>query len=86
MVMTRRANCGIEIAVIDRGLGIPDEIADQLFKGKVKRDPPGKGLGMGLLMAEAIMETYDGRIRLGPHGSDGTEMIMWLPVGAAATS
>jgi signal transduction histidine kinase len=79
---TRAASGGAEIFVSDTGPGIPDEVAAKLgLEPIVKADEDG-GMGMGLLMAHAIVQTCGGRIRLGSTGPDGTTMIIWLPCDA----
>jgi GAF domain-containing protein/anti-sigma regulatory factor (Ser/Thr protein kinase) len=78
-VATRSTNQDIEIVVTDNGRGIPDNIAGQLFGGQVKKAEESKGLGMGLLMAQAIVETYGGRIDIGRRDAGGTSMVLRMP-------
>jgi len=73
---------GIEIAVSDTGRGIPEEVKRQLFKNRILESGKGRGLGMGLLMAQAIMETYSGKIYCKNTNGNGTTMAIWLPLKA----
>jgi signal transduction histidine kinase len=82
-VETRLADGGIELIISDGGGGIPDEIFEQLLKKPVEQtradSQSKKGMGMGLLMADAIVEAYAGRLRVGKTGPEGTSMVIWLP-------
>ena len=69
----------VEISFKDTGKGIPQEVLSRLFKEHIET-PRGKGLGMGLLMAQAIVQTYGGDIQVQKTGPDGTTMVIWLPV------
>jgi C4-dicarboxylate-specific signal transduction histidine kinase len=70
----------VDIAIQDSGPGIDPELLPHLFK--VLPDRPGRDghLGRGLLMVQAIMQTYRGDIRVGDTGSNGTTMILSLPL------
>jgi GAF domain-containing protein len=80
MVTTRCGNGLVEIEVTDRGLGIAEDIAGQIFINQVKKRQMGRGLGMGLLMAQAIVQTYGGQITLRATGPGGTTMVIALPI------
>ena len=79
-IVTQLTNGGVELTFTDTGKGIPDEVLQRLFQAPIPRPKGAKGLGAGLLMAHAIVETYGGDIRVGSTGSSGTTMIVWLPV------
>lgn len=59
-----------KVRVIDRGIGIPDELKDKVFsrefKKLVKPDRPillkARGAGMGLSLVKALVERYGGKI------------------------
>jgi C4-dicarboxylate-specific signal transduction histidine kinase len=70
----------IEIAVRDSGLGIPDHIREYFLVSPVPKGEGEKGLGLGLLLAQTIVQTYGGEIQLGPSDSSGTTMIIALPL------
>ena len=69
----------IEIAVIDRGRGIPDGVREQLFKMKVDHPAKASGQGRGLLIAQGIIDAYGGAIRVAATGPTGVEMVIRLP-------
>jgi two-component system sensor kinase FixL len=70
-VMTTLLDPGtIEIAVSDRGSGLPSEIAERLFEPFVstKHD----GMGLGLVICRSIVEAHGGRLWSGPNPGGGT--------------
>jgi len=78
-VTTREAPGGMEIVFRDHGRGIAQSIQDQLFKSPVSKGPGDRGLGIGLLMAQAIVEAYGGKLRMVETGPHGTSMAIWFP-------
>ncbi|MGQ9601045.1 MAG: sensor histidine kinase, partial [Anaerolineae bacterium] len=79
---TRAANRGAEIWVSDTGPGIPEEIRAKIGLEPIEKPEDAKGLGMGLLMAQTIVQTYGGEIRVDSTGPTGTTMVIWLPLQA----
>jgi signal transduction histidine kinase len=75
----RAVEGSIEIAVIDRGRGIPDGVREQLFKMKVDHQDKASGQGRGLLIAQGIIDAYGGAIRVGMSGPTGVDMVIRLP-------
>jgi GAF domain-containing protein len=69
----------VEISIADTGSGIPNEILATLFK-QVQKSPGSKGLGIGLLMAQVIIEAYRGDIVVESTGPAGTRVVISLPV------
>jgi signal transduction histidine kinase len=81
-IVTRQKDHRAEILVSDTGVGISEEILPELFQKPIQRPRGAKGLGMGLLMAQAIVQTYGGEISVGSTNSTGTTMLIRLPVEA----
>jgi GAF domain-containing protein len=69
----------LEISVTDTGPGIPPEIKDKLFRQRIEKQSDSRGLGVGLLMVEAIAQLYKGRAGVGETGPHGTTMYVRLP-------
>ncbi|HEU0085255.1 MAG TPA: ATP-binding protein, partial [Bradyrhizobium sp.] len=67
----------IEIAVADIGPGIPDELADRLFKPfvSIKHD----GMGLGLSICRSIIEAHDGQLIAAPNPGGGAIFRFTLP-------
>ncbi len=79
-VGARAAFGGIEVFVVDTGPGIPEKIRSKIGLEYIEKPQDAEGLGMGLLMAQTIVQTFGGEIRVGATGPTGTTMIIWLPV------
>lgn len=77
-VATARLDDGsIEVAVADRGSGLPDEIAEHLFEPfhTTKRS----GMGLGLSICRSIVEAHGGKLRYQPNGGGGAVFRVTLP-------
>lgn len=76
----------VEIAVEDRGIGIPAEFRERVFQ-KFFRAPGGsrerRGFGMGLSIARGIVEAHGGRIWIDGAAGRGTIVRFTLPCQAA---
>ena len=68
----------VEIAVIDNGIGVPNETAEKLFEPKFTTKSSGSGLG--LPMVRKMVEEYDGNIRFRNNPLHGATFIVTLPV------
>ena len=74
-VEVRRASEGTaEIAVIDRGSGIPDAHVASLFQPFFSTK--SEGMGMGLSICRSIVEFHRGRLSVGPNPDPGGGTIM----------
>jgi signal transduction histidine kinase len=78
---------GIELEVIDTGVGIPEEALPTLFQqfrfvGGVDDRKTG-GLGLGLFIARAFIEVQGGTVRLASQLGKGTRVTIKLPKRAA---
>ena len=73
----------IEVAVVDRGSGIPVERVDSLFKAfyTTKQD----GLGIGLWIARSIIEAHGGRI-WAASDEHGSSFHFTLPIPKVAAA
>jgi signal transduction histidine kinase len=68
------------LRVRDAGPGIPDEVADILFRERVSS---GRGLGLGLFLVNAAMQAQGGSVLLEERRPRATFVLRW-PRGAAA--
>ncbi len=68
----------IEISVSDNGAGIAPELASRLFQPLTtsKQD----GLGLGLSICAAILQSHHGRLWLHASTAGATEFRFWLPI------
>ncbi len=79
-ITTAVSNNQIQIAIQDTGRGIPEDVQAQLFTGDLNLPKREGHLGRGLLMVQAIMETYGGEVCVQASNSEGTVMLLSLPV------
>jgi signal transduction histidine kinase len=68
---------GVEVAVEDRGPGLPDEIRGRLFHpfATGRRG----GVGLGLALAHRIVVLHGGRIRIEDRAGGGTRAVLAFP-------
>jgi two-component system, LuxR family, sensor kinase FixL len=69
-VSARRVDGSIEIAVADNGPGLPKAIQDRLFQPFVSTK--ADGMGVGLSICHAIIESHGGRIWAEENPGGGT--------------
>lgn len=80
IVATKRSNRRVLISIGDRGHGISEEVRERLFREPITKPKDAKGLGMGLLFAQMILQTYSGKIKIGTTSVKGTTMVISLPL------
>ena len=69
----------VEIAVADRGVGIPDDLLDSVFEPFVT--DRAQGLGLGLTISRSIVLAHRGRIQAENNADRGATFRCFLPVG-----
>ncbi len=93
-VGARRGLTGIEIYVIDTGIGIPKEDFGKIFAKIVElkdvnlhssgtTEFNSSGLGLGLSIARGIVEAHGGEIRVESEVGRGSTFTIILPISAA---
>src|SRR5207344_1740454 len=68
------------LEINDDGPGIPDDVQPKIFDPFFTTKEVGKGTGLGLTVAYAIVQEHGGRIRLESRPSEGTSFYVELPV------
>ena len=72
------------ISIKDTGMGIPEDKQELIFERFDQADNslsrPNEGSGLGLPIAEEIIELHDGEIALESKVGDGSEFIIKLPI------
>jgi PAS domain S-box-containing protein len=66
-------------SVSDTGTGIPPETMDRMFDPFFTTKPPGKGTGLGLPTALAIIRSHGGFISVETEKENGTTFRVYLP-------
>jgi signal transduction histidine kinase len=83
-VSTKSIGTQIEIRVADNGPGIPQGMREKLFREQIAKPDGSDGSGIGLLMAQTIIQTYKGTIELERTSLRGTTFLIKLPSGTVA--
>jgi signal transduction histidine kinase len=84
-VQLHKVSDSYEIAVIDTGCGIPDELQPRVFERFFRADQARAGTngpdgaGLGLAIARSIAELHHGRLTLQHSGPEGSTFCICLP-------
>jgi PAS domain S-box-containing protein len=79
-IKTECINDSIKISIHDTGIGISDENLPKIFDPFFTTKEVGKGLGLGLSTVASIIRDHNGTIEVKSHLSEGTEVIILLPI------
>jgi len=76
-----KTEMGLEIAVEDTGLGIPENIQDKIFERFSKGDTTHEnaGAGLGLSLVRSFIELHGGKVQLKSIEGAGTTVTCMLP-------
>jgi two-component system NtrC family sensor kinase len=79
-VKTRRSPQGVEVAVMDRGPGIPPEHREQIFNPFFTTKPGG--VGLGLAISAKIVGDHGGAVTVDSEPGAGATFLVSLPIAA----
>ena len=79
---THREGDFVRVFLIDNGSGIPDNILPHIFEPFYTTKQAGAGSGLGLDIAQRIIQQHDGRLEVSSRPGH-TEFCAWLPVAVA---
>jgi two-component system sensor histidine kinase RegB len=83
LAVARREAGTLEVVVTDRGLGMSAEVLQHATDPFFTTKPVGKGMGMGLFLARALVEQLGGTLELSSSPGEGTRAAIRVP-GAVA--
>ncbi|WP_151775365.1 ATP-binding protein [Streptomyces abyssomicinicus] len=75
----------VEVRVVDRGPGVPEEDKEGIFEPFQRHGdaPRGNGVGLGLAVARGFTEAMDGTLRAEDTPGGGLTMVLSLPKASA---
>jgi len=79
-ILTQPGVGKVEVIIKDTGPGVPEAVLPVLLQTPIPKPKGSKGLGVGLLLAHTIIQTYGGDLQLASTGPAGTTWFVWLPV------
>ncbi|WP_030158974.1 sensor histidine kinase [Streptomyces sp. NRRL S-244] len=76
----------VELRVVDRGPGVPDEAKDRIFEPFQRHGdaPRGAGVGLGLAVARGFTEAIGGTLSAEDTPGGGLTMVLTLPTAGDA--
>ena len=74
----------VVLEVTDDGPGVPEDVQPKIFDPFFTTKEVGKGTGLGLTVAYAIVQEHAGRITISSESGRGASFAVELPVGAGA--
>ncbi|MBA2543093.1 MAG: HAMP domain-containing histidine kinase [Deltaproteobacteria bacterium] len=83
VVAVRGDQATLSISIRDRGPGMPSEILARIGEPFFTTKAPGRGMGLGLFLARAVIEGVGGNLLIDSIPGDGTEVRVTLPTEIA---
>jgi two-component system sensor histidine kinase RegB len=81
VVTVRREDAMLSISIRDRGAGMPSEVLARIGEPFFTTKAPGRGMGLGLFLARAVIEGVGGTLEIESvvDQQGGTEVLVTLP-------
>jgi len=86
MIAARCDESTLELAIRDRGAGMPSEVLDRIGEPFFTTKPPGRGMGLGLFLARAVIEAVGGSLQIDSTAGTGTQVLVTLPTDVSQRS
>ncbi len=75
----------VRLSVTDTGTGIPEQVINRVFEPFFTTKPEGKGTGMGLATAYAVVKLHKGGISVTSRPGQGTTFDICIPSASQAS-
>lgn len=79
LVAATRTRATVTIEVIDRGAGMTAEVLARAGEPFFTTKEPGRGMGLGLFLSRAVVESVGGALRIDSQAGQGTCVTITLP-------
>src|SRR4029079_8008574 len=79
IVQVAREDAHLELTVRDRGPGMASEVMARVGEPFFTTKAPGRGMGLGLFLARAVIEGVGGSLQIDSTQGTGTEVRVTLP-------
>jgi two-component system sensor histidine kinase RegB len=86
VVTVRGGPSQIELTIQDRGAGMPGEILARIGEPFFTTKQPGRGMGLGLFLARAVVEACGGSLQIDSVAGEGTSVRVALPTDVATAA
>jgi two-component system sensor histidine kinase RegB len=80
VVSARQQDTTLSITIRDRGAGIPADVLARIGEPFYTTKAPGRGMGLGLFLARAVIEGVGGALEISSTAGQGTEVSVRLPM------
>ncbi|MCP4447897.1 MAG: HAMP domain-containing histidine kinase [Myxococcales bacterium] len=80
LVKGRIAGGRVHISVIDKGPGMSSDVLSRISEPFFTTKPPGSGMGLGLYLTRAVVESLGGSLQIGSEPGEGTMASVELPI------
>jgi two-component system, NtrC family, sensor kinase len=78
---SKTAEDRVQIAIVDNGAGIPEQVRSRLFDPFFTTKPVGKGTGLGLSISyQVVAEKHDGKLWCDSTLGEGTKFVIEIPI------
>jgi len=84
VVAARRDGDALTLVVADRGQGMSSEVLARIGEPFYTTKPPGRGMGLGLFLARAVIEGVGGSLSIASEAGEGTRVTVTVPVDIQA--
>ena len=85
-VTTRSVREAVELAVVDNGRGMSEDVLAKAFDESFTTKPAGKGRGIGLYLCKTLIEEGGGNILMESEPMKGTTVRLTIPLIQAANT